>query len=392
MTHAVSQQKNQINPLVWGIMNENNSLKLDILNYIIYLNHQFRHVFPSQGTIAAKFNVSREWVNKLLAEWKEQGVLRYRQQAFNRSCMYFFNPLLVQERERLKWKLSALRIILCVSSLSIAVFSGEFTLNNIKNIPTWRTATVRNVGYGFYDEHDHETTVIYLKNKQTPTICGLQPLKERVMSPKPVINLIADAYGLSRQQEEMLSNYSDEALEYAIKELTRQNKQKTINAPVNWIVKVAESYKKKAARNGVSYNRFSNGNEVTHSAQQRNPGGHSPAGEQSNLTNEQRIGFALEQESIWEEIFEVSQDLETSGFHAGYPERVRSNWKRMGQQPNEFPSSTNGFKKDEDIAAQYGSDDIEYENHFKQISADKSDPEGYKLMVRKYDYRRTARR
>lgn len=385
MSHTTSQQKNQINPLIKGVMNENNSLKLEILNYIIYLSYRNQHVFPAQGTIAAKFNVSREWVNKLLAGWKVRGILRYRQQGFNRSCLYFFNPLLVQERERLKWKLSALRVVLCVSSLCSAIFSDQFTLNNIRNIPNWNMVVVRNKGYGFYDDHDHESTVIYLKNKQTPTINGLQPLKERVMSQNPVINLIADAYGLSRQQEQMLSNYSDEALEYAIKELTRQNKQKSINAPVNWIAKVAASYKKKP-------HRFSNGNEVTHSEQARNPGGHSPAGLQSNLTNEQRIQFAVDQESIWEEIFDVSSDLESSGFHHGYPERVRSNWSRIAQNPKEFPCSVDGFKKDMDIAAQYGNDDQEYDNHLNEISNDKSDPESYKLVVRRYDYKRIARR
>jgi hypothetical protein len=128
-----------------------------------------------------------------------------------------------------------------------------------------------------------------------------------------------------------------------------------------------------------------------HSVKQSNPGGHSPAGEQSNLTYDERREFASDQESIWDEIFEVSSNMQASGFHQGYPERVKSNWKRIGEQPQEFPTSSNAFKNNIDEASCY-SEGSDYEEHLNRISADKTDPEGYKLIVRKYDYRRTARK
>ena len=100
-----------------GIMDENNPLMLEILNHIIYLSTRFQKVFISQGTLAAKFNTSREWVNKLLARWKALGVIKYRQQDFNRSCIYFLHPLLNQEKNRIKFKLPAAALLLSISSL-----------------------------------------------------------------------------------------------------------------------------------------------------------------------------------------------------------------------------------------------------------------------------------
>jgi hypothetical protein len=162
MIDSLSQQQIKLNPLVTGVMDENNPLKLEILNYLIYLSHRYHKVFPSQGTIAAKFNVSVKWVNRLLARWKSEGILMYRQQGFNRSCLYIINPILFYERNRLKWKLSALNIILHVSSLCSGLFGEEFLLSNIRNIYIWKMVTIPEADYHFYESREAET-VIFLK-------------------------------------------------------------------------------------------------------------------------------------------------------------------------------------------------------------------------------------
>jgi hypothetical protein len=48
--------------------------------------------------------------------------------------LYIINPLLFQDRERLKWKLSALKLLLHVSALCSGLFGEEFLLSNIRNI------------------------------------------------------------------------------------------------------------------------------------------------------------------------------------------------------------------------------------------------------------------
>ena len=94
MTYTQSQQQIKINPLIKGVMDENNPLMLEVLNYLIYLSHHYRNVFVSQGTLAAKFGKTVRWINELLARWKALGVIRYRQQGFNRSCWYITTPFL----------------------------------------------------------------------------------------------------------------------------------------------------------------------------------------------------------------------------------------------------------------------------------------------------------
>lgn len=388
MNITVSQQEYKINPLIKGVMDENNPLMLEVLNYLIYLKHHFGAVFPSQGTIAARFKVSRQWVNALLAEWKSKGIIQYRQQGFNRSCVYAINPILFQDRERLKYKLSALKLILHISFLFSGVFGDELTLSNIRNLYSnkYQMVEVRNEGYHWYEVGYGEISKhLFINNKQTPTSIGHQPLEGESIMNKSVINLIADTYGLSVDQEARLNNCSTEGLEYAVKEFSRQKQTTTINNPVNWIAKVAAAYKGNAPRFPK------NGKEVGHSAQSRNAGGHSPAGDASNLSHEERIQFALYEESAWSEIFEPTPALEVLGIHEGYAQRAQANWKRIAQTPQEFPTSSNSFKDTLDAGEQY-TEGEEYEEHLNQISIGKTDPEAYKRRTRITDYRRIARK
>lgn len=131
-TDGNCQQISKIDPLILGIMNEKNAIALKLLDHIIYLSTRFTTVFIAQGTLAAKFGVTREWVNKLLARWKELGVIKYRQKDFNRSCIYYLSPLLNQEKNRIKFQLPAAQLLFAVSSLTSAIFSQVFTLSNNK--------------------------------------------------------------------------------------------------------------------------------------------------------------------------------------------------------------------------------------------------------------------
>jgi hypothetical protein len=361
----------------------------------------------SQSYLAEKAYVSRETVCKSMPDIDGEVIVKI----YNHfeTCDYWLTSWFLNNRHHFYDLIPSLRQIslLMLFSITNNVYSQNVTLYkdiNYSNrtsstagvvVPQfgtgWVMLTVKNAPLEYddpgYASWNPSTTIIYKQNNKqtntTTTSIDVLPLKESVMNQKPAIQLIADSYGLSVQQEELLSNYSDAALEYALKQLVRTNKHKAINAPVNWIAAVAASFEKKAQR-------FPNkGKEVGHSAQPRNPSGHSPAGEPSNLSYDERIEFASNQESVWEEIFQSGESI--AGFHDGYAERAKSNWQRIAKNPQEFPSSINSFQNTKQQSANYGKDDPDYEEHLDEISRDKSDPEGYKLMVRAYDYRRMAR-
>lgn len=182
MDLLISQPNIKINPLIMGILDENNQLSLDILNHLIYLSTRFRSVFVSQGTLAAKFGVTVRHINRLLSQWKSMGVLKYTQQGFNRSCIYLINPLLHLEKNRLKYKLKAAVLLLSVSSLCSAVFGGNVLLSNNKNIyiqnNSWMV-TVPRAGYHFYEQRPSTETIIFVKNNNNQPTSVINLKKER---------------------------------------------------------------------------------------------------------------------------------------------------------------------------------------------------------------------
>lgn len=398
MKLTTSQQQNQINPLIRGIMDGNNEKALKLLNHLIFLSTVHRSVYVSQGTLAAMFDTTREWVNKLLRRWKDLGVIKYRQRDYNRSCIYFFHPLLNQEKNRISFKLPAAALLFSVSSLYSAVFHGPFTLNNIRKYiyeNSYQIVPVSRPDYGFYEQRpvrEQQYSVVFLKNKQTTTtIYPSQPLKERVMNQSPVINLIADAYGLSRQQEDMLSNYSDAALEYAVRQLAVAKDKQIINSPVGWIAKVAAAFREKGQHS-------LNGKVVGHSAKPRNPNGHSLASH-ANFNRDERIAFLVSEIASFTEKIANPQKY----FHPNVDMEIALTVGRALLKANEdelamlqrggtshVPVYSNKFMDNYDDASAY-SEGADYIDHLDQISHDKSDSEGYKLMVRRYDYKRTAR-
>lgn len=404
MNYPKCQQKISIDPMVMGLMNENNALMLDILNYLLLLSKHKYRVFVAQSTIAAVFNISREWVNKLLAKLKELGAIKYKQMGFNRSCLYVFNPLLIKERLRLLWKLPALRVVFCVSSLCSAVFNGEFTLNNIRNISNYKMVTIPEADYHFYEPREAET-VVFVKNKQQVTINNAIASKERVMDDQQsVINRLSDTYGLSVSQQDMLSNYSEEALQYAYNELKRQNKQNSLNNPVNWIAKVAAAYKGKAQQFPKR------GNAISHTTTATNPKGHSPSEELPNLTHMEQIEYLMNEILKFSKTYDPSKVYSRDEKMNDYLHKIATNSiSGMQREVDQLLSNLDDPnhickvgcvdqslflrkpKQQSDVDFTQPSADKDYEEHLDAISADKSNSAEYKELVRKYDYGRIAR-
>ena len=408
MTCTKSQQQNYLNPLVMGIMNENNALKLEILNHLIYLSTRFRSVFISQQTLAAKYCVTVRWVNNLLSRWKSLGVIKYRQQGFNRSCIYVINPLLAQEKNRIKFKLPAAVLLLAISSLCSAAFSGEFLLSNNKNIYTDQNSwmvTVQNAGYGFYEQHPSTETIVFSKKQQTTTSIGHQPQEGEAIMNKSVINQISDMYGLSVSQQNVLSGFSEESLTYAFNELKRQNKHNSLNNPVNWIAKVAASYK------GQRTSFPKTGNEGGHSSKASNPAGHSPSAELPNLSHIEQVEYLMNEILKFSKTYDPDKVYSPDTHMNEYLHKIATNsitsmQKEVDQLLAAFDDQTHSCKpgcvkqslfirapkQQTTVDHNQSTSDKDYEAHLEQISKDKTNPIAYKELVRKYDYQRTARR
>jgi hypothetical protein len=417
MLITTSQTNYKINPLIKGVMDENNPLMLEVLNRLIFMKSHHHRVFISQSTLAAIFDVTREYINKILAMWRDLGVISYRQMGFNRCCEYFFNPILFHERERLKWKLSALKLIMHVSFLFISVLGEEFTLNNIRNIYSnkYQVVTIRNEGYDWYEAGYGETSNHLFINNPSITIDERELCpKEDVMNQQSIITVIAQAYNLSIEQQEQLSRYSFEALEYARKELYRQNKQRSLTNPTSatsWFSAVASSFEKKAAGFPKTGRMGTFAKKIVNAATNAN---HSPSsGKDDNnpddplhMTMEERVNFAQEQIEFFDGVLNegdsfllLTQDfVRGGGFRSlaeimkGMAPGMKDRWKQIKKDPKSMPALLNRFKVNIDEAAEFGKDDEDYEEEMNNISKDKTDPEAYKLVVRKYDYRRTARK
>jgi hypothetical protein len=118
-----------------------------------------------------------------------------------------------------------------------------------------------------------------------------------------VIRIIADAYSITDQQSEMLSNFSNAALEYAVNELSKR--KGGVNSPVNWIASVARSFETKS--NGSETGKWKPFNKA-YMAKNHSPyptgrnDNHSPAPMQTEMTPEERKLFLQGEISNYEKI------------------------------------------------------------------------------------------
>lgn len=110
-------------------------LSLDIANFILEVELQYGKAYPSQISIARRFGVSREHVNRIVRHLREIGYLDSRQR-WNNSSVYRVHPTitLLDTAHKLHRYLPALKKILLglfVVALG-APLSGGITLLNIK--------------------------------------------------------------------------------------------------------------------------------------------------------------------------------------------------------------------------------------------------------------------
>jgi hypothetical protein len=411
-----SYNKCQINPVTISVMEEDNEIALAILNEIIYSSTRFTRIFVSQGYLAAKFKVSPRWVNKLLARWKESGVLDFHQRGFNRSCLYYIHPAIYLDKNRLKYKLSAAALLFSVSALCSAIPGKEFLLSNNKNIYIQKTATT----YRFVSIPDEDTPYWHLrrtasKNNQTfilindhassfqqdvpiPEETGeFQKKKEFVMT-RPIIQLIQETFRTSDISLQILKTYSDEALQQGILKYNSHPDKKSIRDPLRYISTIAKNYSHPASgRSSFPKTGKLNGyqKKIVHGSTNAN---HSPSKQPLKTSKNERITFVLREIANYEKhLAERRESLSKMASGDGLikiAENAIANYKReladLHYSPDDAQCDMPRYKQDDQEASEYGIGNRDVDEALDKISADKSDPEGYKLMMRKYLYHRTA--
>lgn len=234
------------------------------------------------------------------------------------------------------------------------------------------------------------------------------------MSQQAIITLISQAYNLSIDQQEQLSRYSFEALEYARKELYRQNKQNSLqgaHSATSWFSAVASSFDKKASQPKTGRTMSYAAKKVVYGGTNNNHSystlGANPDNPDDplNLSIEERVEFAQTQIDAFDAVLSEGDSIllqdqprvRGGGFRSladvmkGMAPNMKNRWKDLKKNPKDIPSLMNDFKVNLDDASNY-TEGEDYEEHLNNISKDKTDPEGYKLVVRKRDYRGTARR
>ena len=388
------QPKINLNPLVIGIMNENNALKLEILNHLIYLSTRFRSVFISQGTLAAKYGVTRQWINNLLSRWKSEGVIKYSQQGFNRSCIYYLHPLLAQEKNRIRFKLPAAVLLLAISSLCSAVSWGELTLSNNKNYLSKNQSINQSIIQSIYlknqsipSEHPQSEDIVRRDSFEVIASMWMSIGKKgkEMNEVRPIINQIKDQFRIPDDQMSFFEKHSDIVLKDAILKYDAAANDKDIKHPIGYFRRVVGTAQEKHERKAET------GRTKSHSSKASNPAGHSPSAEASNLSTVERMMFAANQVSSLNSIKESTPIMESLGMHLGYVDRAKSNWKRICQNPKEFPGSVEVFKQNYAEASVY-TEGVEYEEQLEWAARNAVDKDAYKAVVRIADYRKIMRK
>jgi hypothetical protein len=211
-----------------------------------------------------------------------------------------------------------------------------------------------------------------------------------------------------------LETYSDEALQHGVLKYNAHPDKKGVRDAVKYICTVAKNYRPHATGRAPFPKTGRMGTfakKIVHGTMNAN---HSPSsGANDNNTDdplllslEERVNFAEEQIEYFDAVLNTGDDLllaernyvRGGGFRSlseimrGMAPGMKDRWKHIKKDPKSMPSLLNGFKINLDEASCFQEDDQDYEEHLQHVSADKTDPEGYKLMVRKSDYRRTARK
>lgn len=120
---------------------------LAMLNYLLYLQHKYPEVFPSQEDIALYAKVSRETVNRAMKLFVSLGILE-KDYRYHTSCIYRMNSLFFEYAENLKFMFSSLRSYLIKTAWKLLSKNSLFKANvtpEIRKITNYLNTEEKNV-------------------------------------------------------------------------------------------------------------------------------------------------------------------------------------------------------------------------------------------------------
>ena len=213
---------------------------------------------------------------------------------------------------------------------------------------------------------------------------------------------LAAAFNLNKEQAEQYANqYSNTVLAKALQSFEAQRKTKKITNPQRWLAWVAADEERKemekASRPKTGRGMDSYQKKVVNGTFNAN---HSPAQEAPKTSKDERITFVLREIANYEKQL-AERRLWLKNVPGGehliiMAENAIANYKKeladLHYSAPDMQCEAPRYSQQDPQADEYRIGDHDYESHLDRISADKSDPAGYKLMMRRYDYHRTARK
>lgn len=416
MKLTVSQPQNRIKTLRQLLSGKRNATRASIVNTITGLVAYSGSAFPSQEYLGNVAGVERETINRRMPDL--DGKFFHKIYRHMDTCTYHPTSEFLNNRHHFYDLIPALRQIslLWIFSITSNIYSQnvtpykEYYRKSDKRSSAWAMKRVENAPLGFYEPRslqDQSNSIVFFKKRQQIAANTAMASKERVM--EQTIAQLAAAFNLNNElAEQYVNQYSKSVLAKALQSFEQQRKVRKITNPKGWLAWVLADEQRKEQEKASRFPK--NGKEAGHSTKPRNPNGHSPATELPNLTHVEQIEYLMNEILKFSKTFDPDKVYSPDAALNEYLKKIAMNsiasMQREVEQllallddPNHNCSASCVDKSPflrtfqvKDKAASTYSEGPDYEEHLDEISKDKLDPEEYKLVVRQYDYHRTARK
>lgn len=410
MNYTASQQEIYIKQLRKLLSGKRNATRRSVTGSIVSLLGYSGEAIPSQTYLGSHAGVVRETVCRSL-KTLHGSILVVTNRGYKKTCQYWLTSEFLNNRHHFYDLIPALRQIslLLLFSITSNVFSQNVTQYKEHNraAPSkWKMVTVPSPDYEFYEARPSKKesiTHLFINKQQQSSKNTHWPQRREVMY-NEVVQLLAGTFNLNAEQQEQYSRYSNAVLLKTLQSFAEQRKIRKINSPHAWLAWVTADEARKEQEQGQRSPKMGKGmdsyqRKVVNATFNAN---HSAAPNAPNMSLEERIAFLNSEIANYERIIANPKDFFKANVDIGMALEVGMSrlkacqsellsLQRPGAKPQPSSSLSNTFKKDYDIASVY-SEGPEYEDHLDEVAKTMRDPEGYKDLVRRRDYRNTARR
>ena len=388
MNVTLSQQEISKNPLILGILLDNNSSRTKFLSSLLRQLWQYREIFPSQTCLALSNDRCRATANRQLSVMEQMGWIT-KKRRYNSTCVYKINPLIIAARHLLWEKFPVLKTI-SIFLLHSAVIAGlqENVTSSINSL------FINNQSYqsSYVDRHP-TCRMTYRYRKVDDEI--VREEGKRVVK-QSVKEYIITNFGLDAN---FLAEFDDDFLKDVCRSYMKASNKRKIDNPAGYL-RTAIIQRSQ----DIQIPKMGSSNVVKQSDRQST--NHSPASEVPNLTHIEQIEYLMNEISKFAKSFNSDEISSSPEVMKDYLLKIAQNSIKGMQKEverlidiyNDADHSCGAgcveqsryirVKKPEITEKKFIPWDQEYEDHLQEISKDKTDPDGYKLMVRKTDLRR----